>query len=173
MVVRAAPMFAAVDVFYDEHEQMARAACILFRDPRTDDVAEEAIATVTSIAAYEPGRFYQRELPCIEAVLGPRLGRVDTLLIDGYVWLSSDQRPGLGWHVHQHLKVPVIGVAKTRFKDADCFAEIVLRGSSKTPLYVTQIGYQGSAGEMVRQMHGANRIPTLLRRVDRLARVGV
>jgi deoxyribonuclease V len=66
-----------------------------------------------------------------------------------------------------------LGVAKTRFADAKKFAELVLRSGSRQPLYVTQIGYQGSAGDLVTQMHGPNRIPTLLRRVDRLARVGV
>ena len=41
----------------------------------------------------------------------------DTLLywwIDGYVDLDPRGRPGLGAHLHARLKVPVIGVAKTR-----------------------------------------------------------
>ena len=165
-------MFAAVDVFYDEVQNWARAACVVFSDPLSDVTTEEAVALVSPIAAYAPGEFYRRELPCIEAVIGPRLAGLELLFIDGYVYLSDEERPGLGWHVHQRFGIPVIGVAKTRFADADKFAELVFRGGSKQPLYVTQIGYQGSAADLVRLMHGFHRIPTLLRRVDQLARHG-
>ena len=165
-------MFAAVDVFYDEGQNCARAACVIFSDPLGDATTQEAIAHVRPIAAYQPGEFYRRELPCIEQVVGPRYASLELLFIDGYVYLSHEKRPGLGWHVHQRFGIPIIGVAKTRFADAYKFAELVLRGDSRQPLYVTQIGYQGSAADLVQQMHGSHRIPTLLRRVDQLARRG-
>lgn len=166
-------MFAAVDVFYDELHNWARAACLLIADPLGNLATEEAIRIVSPIAAYQPGEFYRRELPCIEAVVGPKLADLEALFIDGYVYLSDNERPGLGWHVHNRLGVPVIGVAKTRFADAEKFADIVLRGGSRQPLYVTQIGYQGSAADLVRKMHGDHRIPSLLRRADQLARHGL
>lgn len=163
-------MFAAVDVFYDESQNWGRAAYVVFPDPLNDAITEEAVALVSPIAAYSPGDFYRRELPCIKAIVGPRLAGLELLFIDGYVHLSRDNRPGLGWYVHQRFGIPVIGVAKTRFADAESFAESVFRGGSRQPLYVTQIGYQGSAGDLLLSMHGSHRIPTLLRRVDQLAR---
>lgn len=96
-------MFAAVDVFYDEQNNWARAACVVFTDPVSDAIAEEAIASVSPITAYAPGEFYRRELPCIEAVVGPRLAGLELLVIDGYVFLSRDSKPGLGWHVHKQF----------------------------------------------------------------------
>lgn len=83
-------MFAAPDVCYDEPRSVARAAWVLFADPQSDAVTEEAITTITTIADYEPGHFYRRELPCIEAVLATRLAGLDAVLIDGYVYLSND-----------------------------------------------------------------------------------
>ncbi|HVX10588.1 MAG TPA: endonuclease V [Pirellulales bacterium] len=163
-------MFAAVDVFYDEAQSRARAACVIFPDALGDRITEELVVPVSPIAAYAPGAFYRRELPCIEAVVGSRAAGLELLFVDGYVYLNEDERPGLGWHVHQSLGVPVIGVAKKRFADAEKFSDVVLRGGSQQPLYVTQVGYRGSAADLVRQMHGAHRIPTVLRRADQLAR---
>ena len=63
-----------------------------------------------------------------------------------------------------------IGVAKTAYRGA-AFAERVLRGTSQSPLFVTGVGIEASeAAALVAAMHGPHRIPTLLRRVDQLAR---
>jgi len=43
------------------------------------------------------------------------IGRIDLLVIDGYVHLDPHGRPGLGAHAHAEIAVPVIGVAKTAF----------------------------------------------------------
>ena len=61
-------MFAAVDVFYDEPQGLARAGCVLFDDPGADMAIEETVALASPIAPYEPGEFYRRELPPLEAV---------------------------------------------------------------------------------------------------------
>ena len=67
-------------------------------------------------------------------------------------------------------KVPVIGVAKNRFKDTPPACE-VLRGSSQNPLLVTATGIPlAKAKQNIAQMHGQHRIPTLLKRVDQLCR---
>ena len=80
------------------------------------------------------------------------------------------------------LHVPVIGVAKNRFRsyvsgsaDDPAFESIeLLRGDSNRPLFVTAIGMAPrDAAALVRSMHGANRLPTLLKRVDRLCRQGL
>jgi deoxyribonuclease V len=95
---------------------------------------------------------------------------VDIIVIDGYVWLN-EQAPGLGAHVYESFggQVAVIGVAKSAFRSESAIA--VERGQSRQPLFVTAAGIAPSrAAELVRSMHGVYRIPTLLRRVDQLAR---
>jgi deoxyribonuclease V len=65
-------------------------------------------------------------------------------------------------------KIPVVGVAKTKFHGA--VPVEVLRGSG-SPLFVTAVGLTlPEAANCIRDMHGPYRIPTLLRRVDQLAR---
>ncbi len=67
-------------------------------------------------------------------------------------------------------EIPVVGVAKTIFQ-GECGAKEVFRGESRNPLYVTAAGVEaGVAAEHVRTMHGEHRVPTMLKRVDRLAR---
>ena len=94
------------------------------------------------------------------------------IVVDGYVWLDPDGRKGLGAYVYETFDatIPVIGIAKNRFRTASNAIE-VLRGTSKDPQFVTAAGYdQELAAEHLREMHGPNRIPTLLKRVDALSR---
>jgi deoxyribonuclease V len=66
--------------------------------------------------------------------------------------------------------VPVIGVAKTAFH-ASRLAVPVLRGESRRPLLVTTVGVEvHDAAACIQRMHGPSRLPTLLKRVDRLCR---
>jgi deoxyribonuclease V len=91
-------------------------------------------------------------------------------VIDGYVWLGED-RPGLGAHLYEALDrcVPIIGVAKTRFRCA-ASAE-VYRGGSRRSLFVSAAGLGAHlAAGCIERMHGPYRLPTLLRRVDQLCR---
>jgi deoxyribonuclease V len=79
-------------------------------------------------------------------------------------------RPGLGQHLYEYFDgtIPVIGVAKSRFKGASGIE--VYRGKSARPLYVTAAGMDPNlAAEKIRMMRGAHRLPTLLKRVDLLA----
>jgi deoxyribonuclease V len=146
-------------------------ACVGF-DAWTDEVARIEVVVrslATTPAAYQPGAFYTRELPYLLEAL-ERMPELDAIVVDAYVWLGPD-RPGLGWHLHEARggRGAVIGVAKTQF--AGAVAVEVVRGGSARPLYVTAIGEapEVAAGH-VRSMHGAHRIPTLIRRVDALAR---
>jgi deoxyribonuclease V len=96
------------------------------------------------------------------------------VIIDGYVWLDAESRCGLGGHLYEALqqRIPIIGVAKTAYRGA-AFAISVLRGESHSPLYVTAAGLSADlAAAGVRNMHGPYRLPTLLKRVDQLARQG-
>jgi len=159
-------MIAAVDVHYGD--DVAIAACVAFADWEDERPAWERVVRVAGVAPYEPGAFFKRELPALLEVLNDQ--SFDTVLIDGYVWLAPRRR-GLGAYVHEALGKPVVGVAKTYFHGA--VAVPVLRGASNRPLHVTAAGLPADeAAEGVRRMHGAHRVPTLLRRVDRLCREG-
>lgn len=164
-------MFACVDVGYDD--ATATAACVAFERWEDACASDEYMLGISDVQPYVPGQFYQRELPCVLAVLQSLPTRPDLVVIDGYVWLDDSDRRGLGGHLFESLgqAVPVIGVAKTRFATANGAVE-VFRGSSRRPLLVTAVGIgQGEAADCISRMHGDNRIPTLLRRVDQLSRV--
>jgi deoxyribonuclease V len=158
-------VLACVDVDY--RGAGAVAAALVFRDWIDDTPARELVATIASVPDYEPGQFYKRELPCLLEVL--RGVRAELIIIDGYVHLGPECRPGLGSHLAAELAVAVVGVAKNPFHATP--ATPVLRGTSKKPLLVTATGIsEATAAAHVRAMHGTHRIPTLLRRVDQLCR---
>lgn len=161
-------MIVAVDVDYRVTEVVA--ACVGFR-AWTDAVAalEAVTRTPGAPAAYAPGEFFRRELPHLQAALAALAITPALIIVDGYAWLGPD-RPGLGAHLHAAIGVPVVGVAKRHFAGATTAIE-VRRGSSAQPLFVTAIGVDPvAAAADVQAMHGAHRLPTLLKRVDRLAR---
>jgi deoxyribonuclease V len=162
-------MIACVDVDY--REDGAVAACVCFRAWTDGTPAAAFVAKIRDVAPYQSGQFYCRELPCILAVLNGLSELPQVIVIDGYVWLGA-QRPGLGAHLYEALgrRIAVIGVAKTRFVRAKP-VELVLRGRSRSPLYVTAAGMDvAEAASHIRTMHGPYRIPTLLKRVDQLCR---
>lgn len=157
----------AVDVGYPEAGG-ALAALVLAEDPTFAEITEERVVRLDAAAPYQPGAFFQRELPALRAVLdGVSL---DLLIVDGYVQLDPSGRPGLGALASETFGVPVIGVAKTFFQGAT-HAAPVLRGASARPLFVTATGLpQADAAALVRAMAGPHRIPTALNRVDQLSR---
>jgi deoxyribonuclease V len=161
--------YGAVDVHYPESGG-ARAALVVARDEHFADLVEERVSWLDTVTPYQPGSFYTRELPALRSVLATT-GPLDLLIVDGYVDLDPDGRPGLGAHLHDLGLVPVVvGVAKTPFRAAT-HAVPVLRGQSTRPLYVTAAGMAPpAAADLVRRMSGTARIPDALRRVDRLAR---
>jgi deoxyribonuclease V len=162
-------MIACVDVDYRAAEVVA--ACVGIRDwaDRTPCI-ERVVRTNEPAAPYVPGQFYLREMPWVIGVL-ERIADVQLVLIDGYVWLAKD-RPGLGVHIYESLgrRCPVAGIAKGAFRNNDCAIPVV-RGGSTRPLYVTAVGIDVDAvAAGIARMAGQHRIPTILKRVDRLAR---
>ena len=161
------------DVAY--RDDTATAVGILHPDWRSDEITRTIIKSISPVAAYEPGQFYKRELPCILSLLDEVEGGLDAIIIDGFVDLGREGKPGLGRHLFNAMaetgeSVPVIGVAKSAFKGTPGESR-VLRGKSKTPLYVTSAGMPlAQAKSRIRAMHGANRIPTLLKRADQVSR---
>lgn len=159
---------AAVDVQYGERG--ATAAAVFGSDAGFAEIVGERTARVAGAAPYRPGALAQRELPAIKAVL---LGsQIELLVVDGYVTLDPEGRPGLGAHAHRELSIPVIGIAKSMFRSAT-HAVPVLRGGATRPLFVTAVGVPAEeAAELVRAMAGQFRLPDAVRRADRLARGG-
>jgi deoxyribonuclease V len=163
-------MIACTDVHYTNTHAIA--ACILFRD-WSDAHPDRAITQrVEDPAPYEPGRFYRRELPAVLSVISRLTVRPEVIIIDGYVWLGDWDHPGLGAHLHKALggSVAVIGVAKKLFLRGPA-VQCVRRGTSARPLYVSAAGMDlNEAAARIVELHGEFRVPTLLKRADRLCR---
>lgn len=163
-------MHVCLDVGYGTNDALA--ACIGFANWSDSEPNLSLTAHIESIRDYFPGRFYERELPCLMQVLSELQDPPETIIVDGHVRLDSTDSPGLGMHLYNRLnqETPVIGVAKSAFKGLDD-AESICRGVSSRPLYITAAGMtDAEAAECIRVMHGSHRIPTMLKLVDRLSR---
>ena len=161
-------MIAAFDVHYPD-DGRACAAAVLFHEYTDGEPESERVEPIEGVLPYVPGQFYKRELPCILRLLEQFEELPEEMIVDGYAMIRD--QPGLGRHLFESLweKIPVIGVAKSRYRSASAIE--VFRGLSRRPLYVTSAGLDPrEASERIRLMHGIHRIPTLLRRVDLLAR---
>lgn len=165
-------MIACFDVHYDNG--FANAAAIVFNHWTDENIVDHFLVRCNSVGEYQAGSFYQRELGPLMEVIRQFDFSIQAYVIDAYCHLSADRCPGLGAHLHKELSgdIQVIGVAKNRFRDTNHAIEL-LRGDSDRPLFVSSIGidYQAAASH-IQSMFGEHRIPTLLKRVDRLARSG-
>jgi len=161
-------MIIAVDVYYEENK--AKSVGVIFQGWE-DSKPFEVIETFTENPhEYETGSFYKRELPCIQELLKLiDLNQIHTIVVDGYVYLNDEKKPGLGHHVYTHFsgKIPVIGVAKNAFRDNEAFVKKIYRGSSSKPLYITAVGIDlADAAQHIQRMHGEYRFPHLLKLLD-------
>jgi deoxyribonuclease V len=160
---------AALDVHY--HRDLATAACVTFESWSDGEALQTFRVSVPGVRPYRPGRFFERELPPLLAVLERSGKRFSHIIIDGYVHLK-DNTMGLGAHLHKALPYPavVIGVAKNPLAVAERTVA-VSRGRSTKPLFISAIGWKlEDAAAAISDMHGPYRIPTLLRLADRIAR---
>lgn len=167
-------MIAILDVDYRDGG-IAVAACVLAHDFGDAAPSGECTATIADVLPYVPGQFYRRELPCLLAVLATLPALPTVCVVDGYVWLGDTDTPGLGGHLFAALggAVPVVGVAKTLFSGAEPMAP-VRRGGAVRPVYVSAAGMRlDAAADAVQRMHGAFRLPTLIKRADTLCRSAV
>jgi len=168
-------MIVAVDVDY-RADRVVTAAVGFAAWTDAAATLERVTTSMTPPAAYEPGSFYKRELPYLCAILAEVADAAPgvalaAIVIDGYVTLDG-ATPGLGAHLHAALAdpPPVVGVAKRPWRGGAAGIAVV-RGASHAPLYVTAIGVDvAEAARQIAAMHGPHRLPTLLKRVDRLAR---
>ncbi|MBB6369818.1 endonuclease V [Chryseobacterium shigense] len=165
-------MIYAFDTYY--YEDHANTVCIAFEGWTSEKEADIFTEKTEISSAYESGAFYKRELPCILSLLKKiELKEGDIIIVDGYVTLDNDGKIGLGGYLYEALeqKYPVIGIAKNGFASPDSQRRNVLRGDSKTPLYLTAKG--ADVDEIlpeVEKMHGNYRIPSLLKKLDQLSR---
>jgi deoxyribonuclease V len=163
---------AFLDVCYKGNG--ARAACVLADSWEAEAPRATYVVDIDAVEPYEPGSFFRRELPCLVSVLRLLPLLPAAVVVDGYVWLASLKRPGLGAHLYEALgrAIPVVGIAKTAFAGVDRCAAVVqvLRGTSSNPLFVTAVDIDPAvAAHCVRRMAGKHRIPAILRLTDRLA----
>lgn len=179
-------MILAVDVAYHldatDNEEKALSAGLLFANWQDRRAVGAYTKWIAPVEPYVPGAFYRRELPCILALL-PHLPAMPTVIvIDGYVYLGSERRAGLGKYLYDALncgshselsidgQIAVVGIAKKRFAGTPATAE-VQRGGSRRPLYVTAVGVDEVVAQgWIAAMHGQHRLPTLLKAVDQLCR---
>jgi deoxyribonuclease V len=175
-----------LDVDYrGDHAFAAGLGCVGPREAASGETfgtpipSSRRVVEVAPIAAYEPGAFYKRELPCLLALLAdttPFADEIEALVIDGYVWLGAG-RPGLGAHLHLAIgeRIPVIGIAKNSFHDND-EATPLWRGESRKPLFVTVVGPSGEMSTvltLLANLPGSFRLPDMVKLVDHLCRGAV
>lgn len=161
-------MILAVDVFYKKSQ--AKIVGLIFNEFTDARYIQKIEKYRNDIADYEPGAFYKRELPCIMDILADLdLTQLKYIIVDGYVFLDDDGKPGLGAHLYEALpiKVPVIGVAKTSFANNKKYVAEIFRGTSQKPLFITALGEDlTKAATMVRSMSGEYRFPAMLKELD-------
>ena len=158
-------MIVTTDVLYNP--PYAYSAAIVFEEWSSSGPSSVYKARTEIESHYIPGELFLRELPALKAALQKVTQNISVIIIDGYVRFSKD-RPALGWHLFYELKskIPVVGVAKSRFKSAEKGAA-VRRGGSDKLLYVTAIGLpEDEAAEKIKAMHGEFRIPTMIKLAD-------
>lgn len=164
-------LILATDTHYGP-EGLAITSGILFAN-WTDAVPTSVFVTRTQTSAsYQPGAFYKRELPCILKLLESIPHPLHAIVIDGFVTLGADQKPGLGAALRSELwpRPIIIGVAKTPFRGTPTEQEL-LRGNSRKPLYISCRGTQLQvAKQHIASMHGPHRLPTLLKLADTACR---
>lgn len=165
-------MILAFDTYYFENK--AKTVCIAFEN-WSDEVPFKIYTEILeNIEDYTPGEFYKRELPCILSLLKQAaITAIDAIVVDGFVYLDDAKKPGLGGHLYAALnkEIPIIGVAKTNFATIEKHKQLLLRGNSIKPLYITSVGIDlPIAAQHIERMHGEFRIPILLKYLDRLTK---
>lgn len=163
-------MILVVDVHYDEKN--AKVAGVLFEKWHARQAERLIAKEVSEFGGYRPGEFYRRELPPILALLEEVDPLPSYIVVDGYVTLGEEKKPGLGKYLYDALdgECIVIGVAKSRYQGTPPEAELY-RGESDRPLYITAAGIpQEEAKACICNMGDEDRLPFMLKRADQLSR---
>jgi Deoxyinosine 3''endonuclease (endonuclease V) len=165
-------MILAFDTYYFDNK--AKTVCISFNSWTENENYEVHSEILENIEDYTSGEFYKRELPCIMSLLKMiDCSKVKAIIIDGFVFLDDNLKLGLGGYLYKEFdsKIPVIGIAKTNFATIENLKRLLFRGESKKPLYITSIGIDlDKATDLIKNMEGDYRIPTLLKKLDTLTK---
>lgn len=165
-------MIFALDTYYFDNK--AKTVALGFSDWSNSIEKENYSEILENIEEYKSGEFYKRELPCILSLISKiDLKKIEFIIVDGYVFVDDNSKLGLGGFLYEELnkKIPIIGVAKTDFISLTKNKISLLRGKSKNPLFISSIGVElNEAVKRIKQMNGENRIPTLLKRLDKLTK---
>ena len=168
-------MILAFDTYYFDNK--AKTVCIAFDSWANDENYKVTTEILEGIEEYQSGVFYKRELPCILSLLEKiQIENIETIIVDGFVFLDDSQKLGLGGHLYKALNstIPIIGVAKNNFATIEQNKRPLLRGKSMKPLYITAIGIDvDKATGLIENMSGPNRIPTLLKTLDTLTKATI
>lgn len=167
-------MIIAVDVYYEETK--AKSVGVVFESWADAKPIEIIASYKENLHEYESGSFYKRELPCIQELLKlTDINQIHTIVVDGYVYVNNEKKPGLGHYVYTEFsgKVPVIGVAKSAFRDNEAVVKKIYRGNSTNPLYITSVGMELEvAAGHIQSMYGEYRFPHLLKLLDKQTKEG-
>ncbi len=165
-------MILAFDTYY--FDSKAKTVCLSFSNWTENKTYQVDSEIIDGIEEYTSGEFYKRELPCILSLLEKLPFKdIEAIIIDGFVYLDDNNKLGLGGYLYEILKhkIPIIGVAKNNFATIIVNKRQLLRGKSIKPLFITAIGINIEiATELIRNMEGENRIPTLLKTLDTLTK---
>jgi deoxyribonuclease V len=103
---------AGIDVGFEDHGRITRAAVVLLAFPGLQPVAQ-AVSHSPTCFPYVPGYLSFRELPAVLAALDRLAVLPDLMLCDGQ-GLAHPRRFGLACHLGVLTDIPCIGVAKSR-----------------------------------------------------------
>lgn len=163
-------MKLAVDVHFDG--EGAVAAAVAFDEWDAPEASRTYTSRIAHVEKAARGELDLRELPCLLQLLSEHALEPELILIDGFVHLDAQETPGLGRHLYQALggRTAVIGVSKTSRPELPAQFEVA-REEEARPVIVTCVGIDlGAAKARLRAMHGKRRVPTLLKRVARIAK---
>ncbi|MBC7861749.1 MAG: endonuclease V, partial [Bacteroidia bacterium] len=95
-------MILAFDTYY--YTDKAKTVCLAFENWTDAEPSQIYTDQKENIAEYEPGAFYKRELPCIISLLKKiELINIEAVIIDGFVFLDDEAKPGLGYYLYEYL----------------------------------------------------------------------
>ena len=163
-------MKLAMDVHHEG--EGARVAAVSFDDWGAAEPLKTYTSLVPRLEKPVRGELDLRDLPCLMQLLHEHALEPELIVIDGFVHLDADDTPGLGAHLFHALggRVAVVGLSKTAMAVTPAQFE-VMREEETRPLVVTCAGIDLGAAKMrVRAMHGRKRVPTLMKRVARIAK---
>ncbi len=165
-------MILAFDTYYFDNK--AKTVCIAIENWLDEENFTVYSELSENSEEYQSGEFYKRELPCILSLLNKlKIKDIELIIVDGFVYLDDNLKFGLGGYLYKQLNknIPIIGVAKTNFATLKLNKRELLRGKSIKPLYITSIGIDiDKSTELIRNMRGPYRIPTLLKTLDTLTK---